>query len=51
MEGNKTYTNTNSTKQKLFKRKVKFENSKWKKMKYIKLKIWRSKQKHKHLKE
>lgn len=48
-EDNKTHTNTNSTKQKLFKGKPKFENSKWKKMKHIKL--WRSKEKHKHLKE
>lgn len=43
--------NTNSTKQKLFKRKVKCENSKQKKMKHVKLEFWRSKEKHKHLKE
>lgn len=51
MDDNKTHTITNSTKQKLFKGRVKCENSKWKKMKHIKLKIWRSKEKHKHLKE
>lgn len=35
----KPHTNTNSTKQKLFKRKVKCENSKQKKMKHVKLKF------------
>lgn len=47
----KPHTSTNSTKQKLFKRKAKCENSKQKKMKHVKLKFWRSKEKCKHLKE